>query len=78
MDRTSRTVLELEKLLAEFSLDADQVLEELKRQLAESTFEDLMDPLEKSISEFNYEEALTSLRALSAKLNIPLKGEGIS
>ncbi len=73
MDLISRRFLELETCLREFSLDADQALEELKIQVSESPFEELIKPLEKSIGEFNYEEALTSLKVLAGKFNISLK-----
>ena len=67
---------ELHARLAEFSVDVDQVLNELRRQLIGSTFENLMDSLERSVREFNYEDALESLASLAEELNIPLKEDG--
>jgi len=66
-------LLELEALLKEFSIDADQALNKLKLQLGGAGFENLIQSLEKDISDCDYENALRSLGDLANDLDIILE-----
>ncbi len=72
--KTAQLLLKLEALLKEFSLDADQALEKLKVELGGAGFENLIQSLEKDISDFDYEKALGSLGNLANELDMSLGG----
>jgi signal transduction histidine kinase/CheY-like chemotaxis protein/HPt (histidine-containing phosphotransfer) domain-containing protein len=63
-------ISELKGLLEEFSLDADHVLDGLKDLLDSSRFQTRIQSLERKISDFDYESALSELMKLAGELGI--------
>jgi len=63
-------ISELKGLLEESSLDADHVLAGLKDLLGDSLFQTRMQSLERKISDFDYESAISELMKLAGQLGI--------
>ena len=63
-------IIELKDMLEESSLDADQVLAKLKAQLDGSRFDDPVLSLERKLSNFDYEQALSDLVKLAGALGV--------
>ncbi|MDQ1335112.1 MAG: hypothetical protein QG552_2062 [Thermodesulfobacteriota bacterium] len=61
---------ELKALLEASSLDADQVLARLKSLLGGTPFQDLIEPLEEKLNDFDYEQALVKLSHLKKRLGL--------
>ena len=63
-------ILELKDMLEESSLDADRVLAKLKALLDSSRFDGPILSLERKLSDFNYEQALSDLVKLAGALGV--------